>query len=68
MLEVKEQKVNDLQWRMVNMLEQLWDKEKHMGSLKERVKSLQVDTSNMDTALTSRWRNPSLRRSVSSSG
>ena len=32
--------------------EQLRDKEKQMSSLKERVKSLQADTTNTDTALT----------------
>lgn len=35
-----------------NLQEQLRDKEKQMSSLKERVKSLQADTSNTDTALT----------------
>lgn len=35
-----------------NLQEQLRDKEKQMNSLKERVKSLQADTSNTDTALT----------------
>ncbi len=35
-----------------NLQEQLKDKEKQMTSLKERVKSLQTDTSNTDTALT----------------
>lgn len=35
-----------------NLQEQLRDKEKQMSSLKERVKSLQTDTSNTDTALT----------------
>lgn len=35
-----------------NLQEQLRDKEKQMTSLKERVKSLQADTSNTDTALT----------------
>lgn len=35
-----------------NLQEQLKDKEKQMTSLKERVKSLQADTSNTDTALT----------------
>ncbi|GAA6081417.1 ELKS/Rab6-interacting/CAST family member 1-like, partial, partial [Tachysurus ichikawai] len=35
-----------------NLQEQLKDKEKQMSSLKERVKSLQTDTSNTDTALT----------------
>lgn len=34
-----------------NLQEQLRDKEKQMSSLKERVKSLQADTSNTDTAL-----------------
>lgn len=34
-----------------NLQEQLRDKEKQMSSLKERVKSLQTDTSNTDTAL-----------------
>ncbi|CAL8290725.1 unnamed protein product [Lota lota] len=34
-----------------NLQEQLRDKEKQVGRLKERVKSLQVDTSNKDTAL-----------------
>ena len=52
MLEVKEWKVNDLQNRMENLQEQLRDKEKQMGSLKRRIKSLQVDTSNTDTVLT----------------
>lgn len=35
-----------------NLQEQLRDKEKQMSSLKERVKSLQADTTNTDTALT----------------
>lgn len=35
-----------------NLQEQLRDKEKQMSSLKERVKSLQADTSNTDTAFT----------------
>ncbi len=35
-----------------NLQEQLRDKEKQMSSLRERVKSLQTDTSNTDTALT----------------
>ena len=35
-----------------NLQEQLRDKEKQLSSLKERVKSLQADTSNTDTALT----------------
>src|SRR4029434_8278632 len=35
-----------------NLQEQLHDKEKQLSSLKERVKSLQTDTSNTDTALT----------------
>lgn len=35
-----------------NLQEQLRDKEKQMSSLRERVKSLQADTSNTDTALT----------------
>lgn len=35
-----------------NLQEQLKDKEKQLSSLKERVKSLQADTSNTDTALT----------------
>ena len=51
-LKVKERKVNDLQKRMENLQEQLRDKEKQMGSLTERVNSLQVHTSNTDTALT----------------
>ncbi|CAL8310704.1 unnamed protein product [Arctogadus glacialis] len=38
MLEVKEWKVNDLQYRMENLQEQLRDKKKQMSSLKERVK------------------------------
>ncbi|CAL8292972.1 unnamed protein product [Arctogadus glacialis] len=52
MLEVKEQKVNDLQNGMENLQEQLRDKEKQMGSLKGRVKALQADTSNTVSALT----------------
>ncbi|CAL8319275.1 unnamed protein product [Arctogadus glacialis] len=61
MLEVKERKVNDLQNRMENLqagsllavsVPYLRDKEKQMGSLKGRVKSLQADTSNTDGALT----------------
>lgn len=35
-----------------NLQEQLRDKEKQMSGLKERVKSLQADTTNTDTALT----------------
>uniref|UniRef100_UPI001EAE997A ELKS/Rab6-interacting/CAST family member 1-like n=1 Tax=Oncorhynchus gorbuscha TaxID=8017 RepID=UPI001EAE997A len=35
-----------------NLQEQLRDKEKQMSSLKDRVRSLQTDTSNTDTALT----------------
>ncbi|CAL8363095.1 unnamed protein product [Arctogadus glacialis] len=50
MLEVKERRVNDLQNGMENLQEQL--REKQMGSLKERIKSLQADTSNTDSALT----------------
>lgn len=38
--------------KIENLQEQLRDKEKQMSSLKERVKSLQADTSNTDTALT----------------
>ena len=34
-----------------NLLEQLRDKDKQLGSLRERVKSLQTDSSNTDTAL-----------------
>jgi len=41
-----------LRSQIENLQEQLWDKEKQMSSLKERVKSLQADTSNTDTALT----------------
>ncbi|CAL8324827.1 unnamed protein product [Boreogadus saida] len=44
--------VNELQNRMENLQEQLRDKEKQMGSLKRRIKSLQADTSNTDTVLT----------------
>ena len=52
MLEVKERRVNDLRNGMENLQEQLRDKEKQMGSLKGRIKSLQADTSNKDSALT----------------
>lgn len=38
--------------KIENLQEQLRDKEKQMSSLKERVKSLQADTTNTDTALT----------------
>ncbi|CAL8274035.1 unnamed protein product [Lota lota] len=48
---VTEPKVNALQKKVGNLQEQLRDKEKQVGRLKERVKSLQVDTSNKDTAL-----------------
>ncbi|CAL8246904.1 unnamed protein product [Lota lota] len=48
---VTEPKVNALQKKVENLQEQLRDKEKQVGRLKERVKSLQVDTSNKDTAL-----------------
>ncbi|CAL8237682.1 unnamed protein product, partial [Lota lota] len=48
---VTEPKVNALQKKVGNLQEQLRDKEKQVGKLKERVKSLQVDTSNKDTAL-----------------
>lgn len=41
-----------LSMQIENLQEQLKDKEKQMSSLKERVKSLQADTSNTDTALT----------------
>lgn len=34
-----------------NLLDQLRDKEKQLSGLKDRVKSLQTDTSNTDTAL-----------------
>eukprot|EP00064_Thunnus_orientalis_P026082 superscaffoldBa00015235_g26549 len=46
MLEVKKRKINVLQKK-----EQMWDKDKQLGSLKDRVKSLQTDSSNTDTAL-----------------
>lgn len=39
-------------FKIENLQEQLRDKEKQMSSLKERVKSLQADTTNTDTALT----------------
>lgn len=39
-------------FQIENLQEQLRDKEKQMSSLRERVKSLQTDTSNTDTALT----------------
>lgn len=39
-------------FQIENLQEQLRDKEKQMGSLRERVKSLQTDTSNTDTVLT----------------
>uniref|UniRef100_A0A8B9L7U1 ELKS/RAB6-interacting/CAST family member 1a n=1 Tax=Astyanax mexicanus TaxID=7994 RepID=A0A8B9L7U1_ASTMX len=52
MLDVKERKINVLQKKIENLQEQLRDKEKQMGSLRERVKSLQTDTSNTDTVLT----------------
>ena len=48
----KERKVNYLQKRMDNQQEQLRDKEKQIGSLKDRVKFLFADTSNTDTVLT----------------
>lgn len=41
-----------LSMQIENLQEQLKDKVKQMNSLKERVKSLQTDTSNTDTALT----------------
>lgn len=34
-----------------NLQEQLRDKDKQLGNLKDRVKSLQTDSSNTDTAL-----------------
>ena len=34
-----------------NLQEQLCDKDKQLGNLKDRVKSLQTDSSNTDTAL-----------------
>lgn len=38
-------------FQIENLQEQLRDKEKQMSSLRERVKSLQTDTSNTDTVL-----------------
>lgn len=40
-----------LVFQIENLQEQLRDKEKQMSSLRERVKSLQTDTSNTDTVL-----------------
>ncbi|RVE56769.1 hypothetical protein OJAV_G00224400 [Oryzias javanicus] len=47
----EERKVNVLQKKIENLLDQLRDKEKQLSGLKDRVKSLQTDTSNTDTAL-----------------
>ncbi|KAM9254046.1 LOW QUALITY PROTEIN: ERC protein 2-like [Dugong dugon] len=49
MLEVKERKTNVLQKKIENL--QARDKDKQLTSLKDRVKSLQTDSSNTDTAL-----------------
>lgn len=49
---VRCRKTVSLSVQIENLQEQLKDKEKQMTSLKERVKSLQADTSNTDTALT----------------
>lgn len=38
-------------WQIENLQEQLRDKDKQLGNLKDRVKSLQTDSSNTDTAL-----------------
>lgn len=39
------------QCQIENLQEQLRDKDKQLGNLKDRVKSLQTDSSNTDTAL-----------------
>uniref|UniRef100_A0A8C7FTB0 ELKS/RAB6-interacting/CAST family member 2 n=1 Tax=Oncorhynchus kisutch TaxID=8019 RepID=A0A8C7FTB0_ONCKI len=52
MLDVKERKVNILQKKIENLLEQLKDKDKQLTGLRDRVKGLQTDSSNTDTALT----------------
>ncbi|XP_019907135.1 ERC protein 2 isoform X2 [Esox lucius] len=52
MLDVKERKVNILQKKIDNLLEQLKDKDKQLVALRDRVKGLQTDSSNTDTALT----------------
>ncbi|XP_041713032.1 ERC protein 2-like isoform X1 [Coregonus clupeaformis] len=52
MLDVKERKVNILQKKIENLLEQLKDKDKQLAGLRDRVKGLQTDSSNTDTALT----------------
>lgn len=39
-------------FQIENLQEQLKDKDKQLGNLRDRVKSLQTDSSNTDTALT----------------
>ncbi|KAF6715314.1 ERC protein 2 [Oryzias melastigma] len=51
MLDVKERKVNVLQKKIENLLEQLKDKDKQLAGLRERVQGLQTDSNNTDTAL-----------------
>uniref|UniRef100_A0A3P9Q1T2 ELKS/RAB6-interacting/CAST family member 2 n=1 Tax=Poecilia reticulata TaxID=8081 RepID=A0A3P9Q1T2_POERE len=51
MLDVKERKVNILQKKIENLLEQLKDKDKQLVGLREKVQGLQTDSSNTDTAL-----------------
>lgn len=41
----------DLYFQIENLQEQLRDKDKQLTNLKDRVKSLQTDSSNTDTAL-----------------
>lgn len=44
-------KYGDLYFQIENLQEQLRDKDKQLTNLKDRVKSLQTDSSNTDTAL-----------------